>query len=87
MTRLRHRMIEARQLRALAPRTQEAYVGAVQQLAQHEGTSPDLLTEADLRPEFRSWCNEQHAARTTCPHAVCGITFWLSRTCRGSSSI
>jgi len=42
-------MIEDMQLRGLAARTQEAYLGAVQQLAKHYGKSPDLLTEEELR--------------------------------------
>lgn len=35
MTQLRQRMIEDMQLRGLSPRTQEAYVRAVRQLAEH----------------------------------------------------
>ena len=35
MTRLRQRMIEDMQLRGLSERTQESYVRAVRQLAEH----------------------------------------------------
>ena len=35
MTQLRQQMIEDLQLRGLAPNTQEAYLGAVKQLALH----------------------------------------------------
>jgi hypothetical protein len=40
MTALRQQMIEDRQLRGLAERTQVAYVAAVRQLAEHYGKSP-----------------------------------------------
>jgi hypothetical protein len=45
-------MLEDMQLRDLAPKTQEAYVGAVAQLAKYCGKSPELLTEAELRQYF-----------------------------------
>ena len=80
MTLLRQRMIEDMQLHGLAPRTQESYVGAVQQLARHYGKSPDLLTEEDLRQYFLYLCNEKHAARNTCTQALCGIKFFFEHT-------
>ena len=50
MTELRKRMIESLQLRGMSERTQEAYVRAVRQLAQHYHRSPDLVSEEELRP-------------------------------------
>ena len=52
MTDLRKRMIESLQLRGMSGRTQEAYVRAVRQLAQHYHKSPDLVTEEELRQYF-----------------------------------
>ena len=49
MTELRKRMIESLQLRGLSERTQEMYVRAVRQLAEHYHKSPDLITEEELR--------------------------------------
>ncbi|MEK6322942.1 MAG: phage integrase N-terminal SAM-like domain-containing protein [Acidobacteriota bacterium] len=49
MTELRKRMIECLQLRG---RTQEAYVRAVRQLAEHYHKSPDLISEEELRQYF-----------------------------------
>jgi hypothetical protein len=46
MTELRKRMIECLQLRGLSERTQESYVRAVRQLAQHYHKSPDLITQS-----------------------------------------
>lgn len=49
MTELRKRMIECLQLRGLSERTQESYVRAVRQLAEHYHKSPDLISEEELR--------------------------------------
>lgn len=49
MTELRQRMLEDLRLRGLAPRTQEAYVRAVRQLAAHFHKSPDQISEEELR--------------------------------------
>ena len=52
MTELRKRMIECLQLRGLSARTQESYVRAVRQLAEHYHKSPDLISEEELRQYF-----------------------------------
>jgi hypothetical protein len=49
MTELRKRMIESRQLRGYSLRTQEGYLRAVRQLAEHDHKSPDLISEPELR--------------------------------------
>ena len=49
MTPLRQRMLEDMQLRGLSARTQECYVAAVRQLAEHYHRSPTQITEEDLR--------------------------------------
>jgi len=65
MTELRKRMIECLQLRGLSERTQEAYVRAVRQLAEHYHKSPDLITEAELRQYFLFLKNTKHYSRNT----------------------
>jgi len=54
MTPLRQRMIQDMQLRGFSARTQECYVAAVRQLAEHYHTSPDQLREEHLRQYFLS---------------------------------
>jgi len=49
MTPLRQRMVEDMQLRGLSEKTQEAYVRAVRQLAEHYGKSPAQISEEELR--------------------------------------
>ena len=80
MTPLRQRMIEAMQLRGLSERTQESYLGTVQQLAIHYGKSPDLLTEEELRQYFLFLCNEKHLAPNTTNVALNGIKFFYTYT-------
>jgi integrase/recombinase XerD len=80
MTPLRQRMLEDLQLRGLAPRTQQSYLQAVQQLAQHYGKSPDRLTDEDLRHYFLYLRNEKQAARNTCTLALCAIKFLFEHT-------
>jgi len=80
MTELRKRMIECLQLRGLSERTQESYVRAVRQLAEHYHKSPDLITEEELRQYFLYLKNVKHHSRPTMTIAICGIKFFFERT-------
>lgn len=82
MTQLRQRMIEDLQLRGFAPKTQEAYLRAVRQLAEHFDKSPADLTEGDLREYFLHLKNVRQASRSTCTQALCGIKFFFEHTLR-----
>ena len=79
MTELRKRMIECLQLRGFSERTQEAYVRAVRQLAQHYKKSPDLVTEEELRQYFLYIKNVKKYSRPTTTIALCGIKFFFER--------
>ena len=65
MTELRKRMIECLQLRGLFERTQEAYVRALRQLAEHYHKSSDLISEEELRQYFLFIKNVKHYSRNT----------------------
>ena len=80
MTELRKRMIECLQLRGLSARTQESYVRAVRQLAEHYHKSPDLISEEELRQYFLYLKNVKHYSRSTATIAICGIKFFFERT-------
>jgi integrase/recombinase XerD len=80
MTHLRQRMIEDMQLRGYASKTQEAYLRAVRQLAEHFDRSPGDLTEEDLREYFLHLKNVKRASRSTCTQALCGIKFFFQHT-------
>src|SRR5438132_7457987 len=79
MTELRQRMIESLQLRGLSERTQEAYVRAVRQLAEHYHKSPDLITEEELRQYFLFIKNVKHYSRNTMTIAICGVKFFYQQ--------
>src|SRR6266516_4709260 len=80
MTELRKRMIECLQLRGLSERTQESYVRAVRQLAEHYHKSPDLISEEELRQYFLYLKNDKHYAQNTTTIAICGIKCFFERT-------
>lgn len=80
MTELRKRMIECLQLRGLSERTQEAYVRAVRQLAEHYHKSPELISEEELRQYFLFLKNVKHYSRNTMTVAICGLKFFFEQT-------
>jgi len=79
MTPLRQRLIEDLQLRGLSRKTQDAYVRAVRQLAEHYGKSPDRISE-EVRQYFLYLKNVKHASRSACTIALCGIKFFYQFT-------
>ena len=87
MTELRKRMIECLQLRGLSARTQESYVRAVRQLAEHYHRSPALITEAELRQYFLHLLNVKHYSRNTMTIAICGIRCFYKDTLNREWSI
>ena len=80
MTELRKRMIECLQLRGMSERTQEAYVRAVRQLAEHWHKSPDLITEEELAQYFLHIKNVKKYSRASSTIAICGIKFFYEKT-------
>ena len=80
MTQLRQRMIEDRQLRGLSARTQERYVRAVHQLAEHYHKPPDRITEVERRDDFLYLKNVKHYSRSASTIALCGIKFFSTHT-------
>lgn len=80
MTPLRQRMIEDMQLRGMSEITQDRYVRAVRQLADHYGKSPDKITEEELRQYFLYLKNEKQLARNTCNVILCGVKFFYEYT-------
>lgn len=80
MTQLRQRMIECLQLRGMSERTQEMYVRAVRQLAEHYHKSPDLITEEELRQYFLYIKNVKRYSRSASTIALCGIKFFFQHT-------
>ena len=80
MTPLRQRMMEDLQLRGLAPKTQDSYLRAVRQLAEHYRKSPDLITEEELRLYFLYLKNDKQVSRSGFNVALSGLKFFYERT-------
>jgi site-specific recombinase XerD len=80
MTVLRQRMVEDMRLRGLSARTQEAYVRAVRQLAEHYHRSPDLIKEEEIRQYFLYLIHLKKLARASITIALCGIKFFYEHT-------
>jgi integrase/recombinase XerD len=82
MSTLRERMIEDMQLRGLSPRTQESYVRAVRQLAQHFRRSPDQITEEELREYFLHQRTVTGWSSSAATIALSAIKFFCEHTLR-----
>lgn len=80
MSALRSRFVEDLKLAGYSKQTQDSYVRAVRQLAEHYRRSPDVLSEADVR-EYLLHCREvKHWARNTLTIAITAIKFFFERT-------
>jgi site-specific recombinase XerD len=75
-------MVEDMQLRGLSKKTQESYVRAVRQLAEHYGKPPDRISEEELRQYFLYLRNDKHASSSAFTIALCGIKFFYQQTLR-----
>ena len=82
MTPLRQKMVEDMQLRGLSEKTQEAYVGAVRQLAEHYGKSPQHIDDEELRQYFLRLTNVKQLTPSTIRVALYGIKFLFQHTLR-----
>ena len=80
ITALRQRMVQDLQLAGLSERTQEAYLRAVRQLAEHFHTPPDRLSEQQLRDYFLHLKNDRRFASASLGIAYSGIKFFYSHT-------
>jgi site-specific recombinase XerD len=68
------------QLRGLSERTQETYLRTVRQLAEYYGSSPDQISEEELREYFLYLENGKQVAPSTFTQALCGIKFFYEHT-------
>lgn len=80
MTPLRRRMTEDLQLRGYAGPTIQAYLLVVSQLARFYRTSPDQLTEEQLRDYLLHLATVRKIAPSSFTVALCGIKFFYEHT-------
>jgi integrase/recombinase XerD len=76
MTPLRKRMIRELELQRKAPRTIEAYVSAVKELADHYGRSPADLSVEEIRDFFHNMIVVRKLAWSSCNQRLCGVSFF-----------
>lgn len=77
---LRRRMLQDLQLAGLSSLTQQTYLRIVRQLAEHYKTSPDQLSEDQVRDYLLFLKNDKHFAASTLRLAYCSIKFFYNRT-------
>jgi integrase/recombinase XerD len=76
MTPMRKRMIHELELHRKSPKTIEAYVTAVTQLARHYGRSPDRITLEEVRDFLHHLITERKLAFSSCNQKLAGIRFF-----------
>lgn len=77
MTPLEKRLIEDMKLFGYSQRTQDTYLYAVRKITNHFQTSPDQITNEQLR-EYLLWHKDKYAPNTT-TIALCGIKFFYQK--------
>jgi len=76
MTPLRNQMIRELELARKSPRTIEAYVSAVAQLAAHFGRSPDQISVEEIRTFIHYLVTERKLAYSTVNQKLAGLKFF-----------
>lgn len=82
MTPLRKRMIRELQLHRKSPRTVEAYVTAVAQLAAHYGRSPDGIAVEEIRDFLHHLITARKLAYSSVNQKLAGIRFFWQQVLR-----
>ena len=80
MTTLRQQMAQDLQIAGLSERTQEAYLRAVRQLADHYRQAPDRLSEQHIRDYFLFLKNQKKFAPASLKMAFYGIRYFYTHT-------
>ena len=80
MTPLRAKMLRDMQLQRLAPRTQEAYMAAVEGLAKFYHCAPDRLRPEQIHTSLHHLLVERRLAWSSCNQRACGLQFFSTKT-------
>ena len=85
MSKLRQQLIQELVLRNYSPRTQEAYVSAVYQLAKFFRRSPDLLSDQELKDYLFHLATRRRLAASSRNQATSALRFFY-KLCPSSSA-
>lgn len=80
MSPLRSKMIRDMQLQRLAPRTQKAYLEAVQGLSRFYNCSPARLQAQQIQNYLHHLLEERGLAWSSCNQVACGLKFFYTKT-------
>jgi site-specific recombinase XerD len=86
MSPLRKQMQADMVLRGLAPRTQEAYIGAVAGLARYYKRSPEFLTQEEVQKYLLHLIEERKWAWSSTNQAACALRFFFHVTLKQSDT-
>jgi integrase len=78
MSKLRQRLIQELVLRDCSPRTQEAYVSAVYQLAKFYGRSPDALSDQELKEYLFHLAHTRQLSASSRNQATSALRFFYT---------
>ena len=78
MSKLRQQLIEELVLRGCSPRTQEAYVSAVYQLAKYYQRSPDQISDPEIRAYLLYLAQTKKLAASSRNQATSGLRFFYA---------
>ena len=78
---LRQKMSEDLQLTGKARRTHDGYLREIRQLAEYYRTSPDRISEQQLRTYFLHLKNERHFAAGSLTVTLSALKFFYRTTC------
>lgn len=86
MSPLRQRMIDALVLHGMAARTQEAYIGAVVQLARHYRRSPAEVSAEQVQAFLVHLLSQRHLSRSTVNQYGCAYRFLYGTVIGGAGA-
>jgi integrase/recombinase XerD len=82
MGELRDRMIRDMQVRNFSPRTIEAYVPWVRNLAKHYRRAPDQLSSGEVQQYLLHLRDQRHLSSSTCNQACAALRVFYEITVR-----
>lgn len=79
MTPLRQQLLDCMQVRHFSPKTQEAYVRWIYDLAKYTLRSPDTLQDYELKKYLWSLTLERHLSSSSCAQAFHALNFFYGQ--------
>jgi len=78
---IKQKFIDHMELYQLSKQTQKGYISGVRCLAKHYNTSPEYLSNDQVRDYFRHLLLEKKLAHSSCKAYLAGITYFYRHIC------